>query len=86
MLSTAFLYANCMKIHRFKTKDSEIKSYALCLKNILKDFVFDNMIKIRLNGKVYNHSVSYETIDFSDIKDIQKCLMKNTALQKCLDY
>ena len=56
--------------------DSEIKSYPLCLGNTSKDFAFDSMIKTELNRKVYNFSVTYETIDVSDIEAIRKYLMK----------
>ena len=41
-----------MKIHQFKAKDSEAKSYSLCMENISKYFVFDYMTKTGLNGKV----------------------------------
>ena len=38
--SNNFLFANATKIYQFKAKDSKIKSYALCLGNILKDKIF----------------------------------------------
>ena len=59
-----------------KQKDSEIKSYSLCLGNFSKDFTVDNMKKSGWNGNVYNFSVGYETTDVSDIINIHKCLMK----------
>ena len=33
------------KIYRFKTKDPEIRDYALCVGNISKDFTINNMKK-----------------------------------------
>ena len=32
--SNSFLFVNATKIHQFKSKDSEIKRYPLCLGNI----------------------------------------------------
>ena len=32
--SNSFLFVNTTKVHQFKTKNSEIKDYALCLGNI----------------------------------------------------
>ena len=43
---TLFLYINDVKIYRFKTKkNSEIKPYPLCLYNISKDFIVNDMKK-----------------------------------------
>ena len=71
-----FFHNNGVQIHQFKTKDSEIKLYLLCLGKISKNFTVDDMKKIVLKGFVYNISFSYETIDVTDIADIHKCLMK----------
>ena len=70
--SNNFLYANGIKINQFKAKNSEIKSYSLCLVSISKDFTVDNMKKTGLNGKIYDFTVSCGTIDVSDIKDLHK--------------
>ena len=45
-------------------------------KKISKDVTADSMRKTALNGKVYNFSVIYETIDANDIENIHRCLMK----------
>ena len=70
--SNDFLYANGIKIHQFKAKKFEIRSYSLCLGSISKDFTVDNMKKTGLNGKIYDFTVSCGTIDVSDIKDLHK--------------
>ena len=44
MEATVYL-VNATKIYQFKAKDSEIKTYPLCLNNISKDFTIDNMKK-----------------------------------------
>ena len=43
--SSNCLFVNATKIYQFKTKDSETKKYPLCLENISKDFVANNMKK-----------------------------------------
>ena len=43
--SNSFLFVNGAKIYQFKTKNSEIKDYALYLGSISKDFTIDNMKK-----------------------------------------
>ena len=48
--SSSFLYVNAKKIYQFKAEDSEMKDYALCLVNILKDFTINNMEKTGLKG------------------------------------
>ena len=35
----SFLFVNATKIYQFKVKNSGIKHYALCLGNVLKDFM-----------------------------------------------
>ena len=51
-------------------------SYLLCLGNVLKDFLADNMKKTGLYGYVYDFSVDYDSTDVSDILDIHKYMMK----------
>lgn len=67
-----------------------MKPYPLCLGNTLKDFSVNN-IKNKsnnnnkntgLNGKIYNFSVGYHSINVSDIEDIHRYLMENTLLYK----
>ena len=48
--SNSFLFVNATKIFQFKAKDSEIKSYPLCLGNISKEFSVNKMIKTGLTG------------------------------------
>ena len=49
--SNNFLFVNATKVYQFKTKDSEIKDYTLCLGNISKDFTINNMKKDRIKKK-----------------------------------
>ena len=48
----------------------------MCLGNISKDFAVDYMNKTGLSGYVYDFSVDFNTIDISDIIDIDKHLIK----------
>ena len=70
-----YLLVNGREIYKFKTKDSEIVASPLCLGNISKDRLVDNMKKAGLNGYVYDFSVDYDAADVDDIKDIHKYLM-----------
>ena len=53
------------EIYKFKAKDSEIVATQLCLGNISKDSLIDNMKKTELNGYVYHFSVDYDATYFS---------------------
>ena len=54
-------------MYQFKTKDSEIVGYPLCLGNIWKDFTNDNMKKTGLNRSLYNFSVDCNAVEKPDI-------------------
>ena len=75
-MSNSFLFVNATKIYRFKAKDSKKKKCPLCLGNISKDFIANNMKKTGLNGYVYEFSVDYNIIDTSNIINTHKYLME----------
>ena len=52
----SYLFVNGTKIHKFKSKDSEILAYSLCLGNISKDWLVNHMKKTGLKGYVYDFS------------------------------
>ena len=78
--ANSYLFVNDTEIIKFKTKDSKIVAYLLCLGNISKDFSVDNMKKTGLNGYVYDFSVDYNAIAVADILDIHKYLMKKNGI------
>ena len=43
--SNSFLFVNATKVYQFKAKNSGIKNYALCLSNVSKYFIINNMNK-----------------------------------------
>ena len=63
-----------------KRKDSELVATPLCLGNISKDFLVDNVKKPGFHGYVYDFSVDYDATDIDDILDIHRYLMKNNNL------
>ena len=73
----SFLFVNATKIYQFKAKTSEIKDYALCLGNISKDFIINNVKKTGLGGVVKLFSVDFNPINTNNILDIYKYLIKN---------
>ena len=74
------MFLNGTEIYKFKAKDSEILATPLCLGNISKDWLTDNMKKTGFNGYVYDFSVDYDAIDVDDIDDIHKYLMKTNNI------
>ena len=51
--SNSFLFVNATKIYQFKSKDSEIKKYSLCLWNISNNFTANYMKRTGLTGYDY---------------------------------
>ena len=78
--ANSYLFVNGTEIYKFKAKDSEIVATPLCLVNISKDWLIDNMKKTGFNGYVYDLSVDYDATDVDDIKDIRKYLMKKNIV------
>ena len=76
----SYLFVNGTEVYKFKAKDSEIVAAPLCLGNISKDWLIDNMKKTGFNGYVYDFSVDYDATDVDDIKDIHKYLMKKNNI------
>ena len=76
----SYLFVNGTDIYKFKAKDSEIAARPLCLGNISKEWLIDNMKKTCFNGYVYDFSVDYNATDVDDIKDIHKYLMKKNNI------
>ena len=74
------MFVNGTEICKFKTKDSEILAYSLCLGNISKDSSIDNMKKTEIKGYVYDFSTDYDYIPVSDILDIHKYLMEKNKI------
>ena len=77
----SYLFVKGTKIHKFKTKDSEIIVAPTCLGNISRDFSVDNMKKTGLNGYVYDFSVDYDSIANDKILDVHKYLMEKNNIK-----
>ena len=78
--TNSYLSVNGTNIYKFKAKDSTIVANPLCLGNISKDWLVDNMKRAGLNGYVYDFNVDYDAADADDIKDIHKYLMKKNDI------
>ena len=74
--ANSYLIVNGTEIYKFKAKDSEIVASPICLGNISKNCLVDNMKRTGLNGYVYDFSVDYDSIVVHDIKNIHKYLME----------
>ena len=67
----SYLFVNRVQQVKFKIANSEILSNPICLRKISED-----PIPTRLNGFVYDFSVTYKTISTNEIQKIHKYLMK----------
>ena len=76
----SYLFVNGTEIIKFKVKDSVITPYELCLGNISKDLLVDNMKKTGFNSCVYDFSIDYDTIKASDILDIHKYSIEKNGI------
>ena len=76
----SYLFVYGTEIIKFKAKGSEITAYLLCLGNISKDCLVNNMKKPALKGYVCDFSVDYDAIVVSNILDIHKYLMKKNEI------
>ena len=78
--ANSYLFVDGTEIYKFKAKDSEIVASPLCLGNISKDWLIDNMKMTGLNGYVYDFSIDYDPVAVDDIKDIHKYLMQKNNI------
>ena len=78
--ANSYLFVNGTAIYKFKAKDSEIVASPLCLGNISKDWLIDNMKKTSFNEYVYDFSVDYDATDNDNVKDIHNYLMKKNNI------
>ena len=78
--ANSYLFVNVTEVIKFKTKDSEILAYSLCLGNNSKDWSQYNLRKTGFNGYIYDFSSDYHVIDVSAIQDIHKYLMKKNKI------
>ena len=78
--ANSYLFVNGTEIYKFKAKDSEIVASPLCLGNISKDWLIDNMKKTGFNGYVYDFSVDYDAIAVDDVNNIHKYLMRENSI------
>ena len=78
--ANSYLFVNGTEIYKFKAKDSKIVASPLCLGNISKDWLVDNMKRTGLHDYVHDFSVDYDAAKVDDIKDIHKYLMKNNDI------
>ena len=59
----SYISVNRVEIYKFRAKDFEINAARLCLNNVSKMFLVDDMKKAGLYGYVYEFSVDYDSIN-----------------------
>ena len=78
--ANSYLFVNGTEIYKFKSKDSEIFVGPICLGNISKDWLVDNMKRTGFTGYFSEFSVDYDPIAVDDFEDIHKYLMKKNNI------
>ena len=78
---SSYLFVNGKEIVNFKSKDSEIVPYPLCLGNVSKDFSPINTTNTGLFGYIYDFSVDYKAITNDKIHDIHRYLMEKNNIK-----
>ena len=78
--ANSYVFVKVTEIHKFKTKDSEIKPTPLYIGNVSWDVLVDNLKNIGFHGYVYDFSVDYDAYAVNDILDTHKCLMKKNGI------
>ena len=81
----SYIFVNRVEICKFKAKDSEINTTSLCLDNVSKHFLVDNMKKTGLYRYVYDFSVDCVSIGIEHMSDIHKNLVVNNNIKYYLD-
>ena len=76
----SYLFVNGTEIQKFKSKDIKVPTNPICLGNISKDWLLDDMKKNGLKGYVYDFSVDYNANVVSDILDIHKYLIEKNKI------
>ena len=72
----SYLYVNGKEIFKFKANNKNVNFLTqFGLGSISNGFIATESKEISLNGNVFDFSVSYNSIDKSDILDIHKYLM-----------
>ena len=79
--ANSYLFVNGTEIYKFKAKDSQILVGPICLGNISKDWLVDNMKRTGFIYYVYHFRVDYNATDADDIKDIHKYLMTKNDIK-----
>ena len=72
----SYLFVNGKQVIKFKSKNSELIKYRMCLAGLSKDYNNNNHKDTGLYGNVYDISVDYSAITSDKIVDIHNYLMK----------
>ena len=73
----SYLFVNGKQVIKFKSRNSELIKYPMCLVGLSKDYNNNNHKDTGLYGNVYDFSVDYSAITNDKIVDIHNYLMKN---------
>ena len=79
-----FLLANGKEIFKFKADNKNVNfTTQSCIRGLSNEFSATESRKVSLNGNKYDFSVSYNSVDESDILKIHEYLMTKNIIKKC---
>ena len=67
--ANSYLFVNDTEIYKFKARDFENLVGPVCLGNISKDWLVDNMKRTGFTGYVFDFSVNYDPAAVNDIHE-----------------
>ena len=76
----SYLFANGKEVTKFKSKNSELIKYPICLGGPSKNYNKNSRKDTGLYGNVYDFSVDYSAITNDEILDTHKYLMKKNNI------
>ena len=76
----SYLFVNGKQVIKFKSKNSELIKYPMCLGGLSKGYNKSSRKDTGLYGSVYDISVDYSTITNDKIVDIHNYLMKKNNI------
>ena len=76
----SYLFVNGKEVTKFKSENSELIKYPMCLGNPSEDYDTNSLKNTGLYGNAYDFSVDYSAIPNDKIHDIHAYLMKKKGI------
>ena len=77
--NNSYLFVNGKQVIKFKSENSELMKYPMCLEGLSKDYN-NNHKDTGLYGNAYEFSIDYSSITVDEILNIHNYLMKKNNI------